>query len=56
MLTEWLIKMMNNLAGPFSKGLQKSPKMVAAKTEADILKAEEDFEKRGDTPRKAENR
>jgi hypothetical protein len=45
MLTELIMKMMNRFSTPVSKSLQKSPEMVAAKTEADILKAEEDFKK-----------
>jgi|HubBroStandDraft_1064217.scaffolds.fasta_scaffold1995271_1 hypothetical protein len=46
MLTEWIMKMMNRFTPPVSESLRKSPEMVRARTEADILKAEEDFKKR----------
>jgi hypothetical protein len=46
MLTELIAKLMNRLTPPVSASLRKSPEMVKARTEADILKAEEDFKKR----------
>jgi hypothetical protein len=45
MFTELIAKMMNRFTPPVSESLRKSPEMVKAKTEADILKAEEDFKK-----------
>ena len=50
MLTEWIMKMMNRFTPPASASLRKSPEMVKARTEADILKAEEDFKKRPRRP------
>jgi hypothetical protein len=38
--------MMNRFTTPVNKSLRNSPEMVKARTEADILKAEEDFKKR----------
>jgi hypothetical protein len=45
MFTELMTKIMNRFTAPVSKSLRESPEMVKARTEADILKAEEDFKK-----------
>ncbi len=45
MLTELIMKLMNRLTPSVSESLRKSPEMAKARTEADILKAEEDFKK-----------
>jgi hypothetical protein len=52
MFAEFFIKIMNKIGGPVSAALRKDPEMAGAKTEADILKAEEDFEKKRKRPAK----
>jgi hypothetical protein len=44
MFDQMLLNVRKWIANPVSEALRKSPEMVKAKTEAQILKAEEDFQ------------
>jgi hypothetical protein len=46
MFNKMMTKINNWFTEPINEALRKSPQMVAAKTEADILKAEEEFKPR----------
>ena len=47
MFNQMMTKISNWFTEPINESLRKSPEMVAAKTEAGILKAEEDFNSPG---------